>query len=328
MVAVARRAGVLREQLRGMNMQGHFGVRVVGLGVFALWTATLAGAQGTAGKPVFPNPFLVEHQVVQTEDGQEVLRTPSVTDYYGGSWIVSVRPDRSRMIVDFARQELIEVRSEQGTYSILSFDRFADLQRRLRRAEGPSGPRTGEAGRAASSPAAESEPEIVVQEVAAGGGAASRASGEGSGPVRRPGVRHARVSVRPAAGESAPVQSVDVWVDGEVKVGDEGMRALRQLEQDVVGAPAGDGQPSASRLVAAAREWGGGGVVVRTERTVTGGARISDEASRLETLPAFPTDLLQVPDGFRRIPHPLEAMVAHAESEAELNRAMSQLPKK
>lgn len=309
-------------------MQGQFGVRVVGLGALAVWAATYVGAQGTAGKPVFPKPFLVEHQLVQTESGQEVLRTPAVTDYYGGWWIVSVRPDRSRMIVDFARQELIEVRSEQGTYTILSFDRFADLQRRLRRADGLGSPGVSTAGRAASSDPVKKEPEIIVQEIGTSGGAGSAASGEGSGPVRRPGVRHARVSVRPAVGESAPEQSVDVWVDGEVRVGDEGLRALRQLEQDVIGSPGAAHQPNASRLVAAAREWGAGGVVVRSERTVTGGVRITDEVSKLESLPAFPADLLQIPDGLRRVPHPLEAMVAHAESEAELNRAMSQFPKK
>ncbi|HNX51437.1 MAG TPA: hypothetical protein PLS53_15280 [Thermoanaerobaculaceae bacterium] len=306
-------------------MRDRAGARIVGVGVLAFWTAATVGAQTPAARPIFPKPFVVEHQVVQVAAGQEVLRTPAVADTYGGSWIVSLRPDRSRMIVDFARHELVEVRAEQGTYSVLGFDRFAELRRRLRRAEGLEASGGASAGRATREGSAASKPEIVLEEAPVGGAAASVTGGDFPGVLRRPGVRHVRVSVRTTPGQPSDTPPVDVWVDGEARLGQEGQSAIRQLDEEVVGEPLEEGETSASHLVAAAREWGGGGVVIRTDRVTVGGTRIVDEVSKLESLPAFPAELLQVPEGFRRVPHPLEAMVAQAESEAELNRAMSRV---
>jgi hypothetical protein len=50
---------------------------------------------------------------------------------------------------------------------------------------------------------------------------------------------------------------------------------------------------------------------------------VEDVATRIEPLPTVPKVLLTVPDGFHRVPHPLEIMVAHAEREAELRSLMS-----
>jgi hypothetical protein len=49
---------------------------------------------------------------------------------------------------------------------------------------------------------------------------------------------------------------------------------------------------------------------------------IEDVAYRVETIDAVPLDIVTVPEGFRRTPHPLELMVAHAKREAELNALM------
>lgn len=326
MVASKREGAVRAALTSGVVMRDRAGARVVGVGVLAFWTAAAVGAQTSAARPTFPKPFVIEHQVVQVEAGQEVLRTPPVADTYGGSWIVSLRPDRSRMIVDFARHELVEVRAEQGTYSVLGFDRFADLQRRLRRAEGLDAPGGVSAGRGSQGDSGKSEPEIVIENAPVGGAAASTAGAELPGVLGRPGVRHVRVSLRIPPGKSTSTQPVDVWVDGEARLGQEGLNALRELDEEVIGEPVEEGGTSASRLVAAAREWGGGGVVIRTDRVTVGGTRIVDEVSKIESLPAFPAELLKVPDGFRRVPHPLEAMVVQAESEAELNRAMGRSP--
>ena len=38
-----------------------------------------------------------------------------MTDYYGGTWIVSVRPDGSRLVIDLARRELTEVAQQEAT---------------------------------------------------------------------------------------------------------------------------------------------------------------------------------------------------------------------
>ena len=61
----------------------------------SLGPVSYAAAQDAAG-PVFPQPFLVEHQVVQTLPDGDLFATEPVTDYYGGSWIVSQRTDGSR----------------------------------------------------------------------------------------------------------------------------------------------------------------------------------------------------------------------------------------
>jgi hypothetical protein len=53
-----------------------------------------------------------------------------------------------------------------------------------------------------------------------------------------------------------------------------------------------------------------------------GAGRVEDVALRVEPLAVLPTDLVTVPEGFKRTAHPLEIMVAHAEREAELRRLM------
>lgn len=294
------------------------------VGLVALVWASSTFAQAPAGRGVFTQPLVVEHQLIQTEGGQEVLRTTPVTDYYGGSWIVSVRPDRSRLVVDFARSELVEIRLDQGTYCVLSFDRFAELKRRLARAEGPlveTPPTRSEDVPATSS--SKPAPRVAVEELAPSEGATRDASVAAAGPHRREGVTRVRVRVESEAPAEQATPTMDIWLDGQVRLSTAATQALGRFERDVIGVGIdGAGVPPA-RLVSAAREWGEGRFVVRTEREAGPGVRVCDEVSKLEVLPAFPVELLQVPDGFRQVSHPLEAMVAHAEREAELSRAMS-----
>ena len=47
---------------------------------------------------------------------------------------------------------------------------------------------------------------------------------------------------------------------------------------------------------------------------------MEDIATRLEPIEQLSVDLVKVPEGYQRTPHPLEQMVAFAEDEAELNQ--------
>ena len=72
-------------------------------------------------------------------------------------------------------------------------------------------------------------------------------------------------------------------------------------------------------MLAAARGYAEGAIPVRTIRKTGAGEStrtIEDVTSRLERLERFPLDLVAVPDGYRRVPHPLEVMVAWGEEEA------------
>jgi len=76
-------------------------------------------------------------------------------------------------------------------------------------------------------------------------------------------------------------------------------------------------------MLAAARAHAAGAFPVRTlRRTAVAetAVTIEDVATRLEPLASFPDELLRVPDGYRRVSHPLEVMVAYEEQEAALAR--------
>src|SRR3954468_13001252 len=86
----------------------------------ALLALAIPAAAGAQLGPLFPEPFRVEHHLVQDDgDGSRFVGEP-VTDTYGGSWIVSQRPDGSRLIVDLVRRELTEVRTAKGVYWTVS----------------------------------------------------------------------------------------------------------------------------------------------------------------------------------------------------------------
>jgi hypothetical protein len=264
---------------------------------------SLANTAGAQTGPLFPEPFRVEHHLVQDDgDGNRFTSEP-VVDTYGGSWIVSQRPDGSRLIVDLERREMTEVRTADGTYWTVSFDRFAELQARLRAAHG-----IAEAPQKKSVASASSGP-VVTEAPADLRNASALAS--------KPGVRHLRVARQ---GEGS---AMDVWVDPSLRLTPRALAALDALDAATSGRRE-DGSPG--RLLGAARSHAAGAIPVRTVRPLATVGQIEDVATRLEKLERFPGELAQVPEGLRRVPHPLEATVRFLEEDRERNAAMAAQP--
>jgi len=315
----------LKEMLRFAGQVGRVGSTI-------LLLATAAHAQGAG--TLFPQPFVVEHHLIHADGDGSVFYSKSVTDYYGGSWIVSVRSDESRLVVDLARREITEIRPRQGSYWQVSFDRLAELRDRLLYADRgqPGAPQPG-APQPEEKAAAGAIPELVVTEtLEAEPAAADRPPApdkDAAALLGRPGIRHLRVTV---AGAPADSPAVDVWVDSRIRLGVAARQALRRFEESVLGGVTTaqkTAAPAAWRFLAAAREQSGGALAVRTVRptSLETGARgaFEDRATRLETVATFPLDLVAVPDGLRRVPHPLAAAAAFAEQEAE-RRALTGRP--
>ena len=271
--------------------------------LLALCAALAPRAARAADAPgvLFPVSFTIEHALTQTDADGSQFRTDAVTDTYGGSNLVSVRPGGSRVIVDFARREVTEVSVEKSTYWTLSFSQMSDLARRLAAAEQrPMVPKR------APAPLATAAPVVKVEEIDAGRERQPLASGL---PASRAGTRHFRASV-----ENGP--AADVWVDGTVRLTPTALDALEAFERDVLGAASKNDVP-VSALAAAARRAASGAVPVRVLRSLSAGRGTSDDtALSLTPLPVFPQKLLVVGDGFRRVASPLESMVAFAEEEA------------
>jgi hypothetical protein len=271
-----------------------------------------------ADRPLFPQPFVVEHAVTTTDPDGGIFTTDAVVDHYGGSWIVSVRPDGSRLIIDLARHELTEVRPGKGTWSVVTFERMGELRRRLALAEGGGEAAPPAAGATESRAPADA---LVVREVATPGSATSKVAGRS--------LRELRVEATNDSGASDATRWVEVWVDRDLRLTPAAVDALESFENAVAGDPTGDGRaPGAAAFVAAARRHDGGHLPVRTLRPArlgidpARGGTIEDVALRIEKLEVFPTDLLEVPEGLERVPHPIELMVAWAEQEAELRERM------
>jgi hypothetical protein len=273
-------------------------------GAFAL--ATAAFAQPGSG-PLFPEPFRVTHHLIQDDgDGSRFIGEP-VVDTYGGSWIVSERPDGSRLIVDLVRRELTEVRPEKGTFWTVSFDRFAELQKRLQAAQVTHISEAAKVAAPSAKPA-----ELVVSDVPLQAHAASTA-----GVVDMPGVRHLRVT---AKGNDEP--ALDVWVDPSVRLTPAAVDAVSRLEAVLAG-PSADKAPG--RFVAAARAHASGALPVRTVRPLARVGSVEDAATDVERLERFPSELAEIPEGLKRVPHPLEAAVRFLEEDAARNAVMSGL---
>ena len=62
---------------------------------------------------------------------------------------------------------------------------------------------------------------------------------------------------------------------------------------------------------------------MRTLRPLAASGQVEDVTTRLERLERFPNELVQIPEGLRRVPHPLEAAVRFLEEDAERNLVMS-----
>jgi hypothetical protein len=281
--------------------------------------AALPLAAQSGPGPLFPEPFRVTHHLVQEDgEGSRFVGEP-VVDTYGGSWIVSQRPDGSRLIVDLDRRELTGIEKDKGTYWTVSLDRFAELQRLLRAAQSVAGvadqdPDKDPDRRAAAK--ATEEPALVVTEVQGDGERRAARTGE-TAVADRPGVKRLRVS---REGSSL----LDVWVDPSVRLNAAALGALSSLETALAGADRDAVPPG--RSLAAARAQAGGAFAVRTLRPLAGVGQVEDVATQLERLERFPSELVEIPEGLRRVPHPLEAAVRFLDDERERDRAMAGLP--
>jgi hypothetical protein len=266
---------------------------------------------------LFPRPFVVEHQVIITDSDGSTFAGEPVADHYGGSMIVSVRPDGSRLIVDFARRELTEIRPASGTFAVITFDRMAQLTLDLQLFEGPTGD-LKRGGRvpdasfvvtevASNTAAALATPKAIELATAARGGAAE--------------LRRLDVAEIDEAGDLQPV--VELWLDSSIRLSAPALDAMENFELQVLGAAAGEAQLVPLKAVATARRHSGGALPVATARAQgIGAGRFEDVALRVESLDALPIELVTIPEGFDRTPHPLELMVAHADRERELRRLM------
>ena len=300
------------------------------LAVGLVTSGTLAAQ--TPGE-LFPEPFLVEHQIVQTDERGDVFAGEPVVDYYGGSWIVSKRADGSRIVIDLARREITEIRPDEGVYYALSFDRFTDLRSEIARFEAGF-PTVKEEPTASIEKAAEPEFEVTATP---GGALKARSAGlprAANDMLTNPGVQHLRVSLKGNTLKSTDDESMDVWCDTSVKLTPNAMAALERFELDVLGPPAWlkSTRVVPARFLAAARRQTAGAFPIRTVRPldlgVSGpeknGGIVEDVTLRLEKLDSFPLEMVAVPDGLRRTAHPMEAMAAFAEREEERERIMGQ----
>jgi hypothetical protein len=237
--------------------------------------------------------------MIRTDADGSTFRAAPVTDTYGGSYLVSVREDGSRLIVDFSRREITSVDAGKSTYWTLSFSQMGDLTRRLAKAQG---------GKRAPSRTAASAPQIRVEKGTESSKERAPASATPQAPLRR---YRAFVDGGPQA---------EIWVDGATSFGPAALDALEGFEREALGAGAEASAEgvSPSALVAAARRAAGGAFPLRIRRTGAAGGTAEDVVSAVVSLPSLPPKLVTVGDGFRRVPSPLEAMVAFAEEEAAL----------
>jgi len=269
--------------------------------------AASAVARAQSSEP-FPAPFVVEHHAVDGSLGGTPVTGETVRDTYGGSFLVSERPDGARTIVDFARREVTEVRPKEGTYWSLSFGRFAELRRRLEAAE------SDEAAPRVRAQAGAERPPVRVETVAEGGGGASR----NALSTRSSAERHLRASV-----EGGP--SLEVWVDPSApRLTAGAVAALAEFERSVLGASGGGVGPA--DLLEAVRRNEGGAFAVRTRRRVgrvpaaSGDRFLESVVTKVSPVPSLPPTLVAVPEGLRRVPSPLEVVVSWAEGEAALRQ--------
>jgi len=283
------------------------------------WMMSAMAAPVFAQAPLFPQAFLVEHQIVQTDvQGSKTLIGP-VTDHYGGSGVVSVQPAGKRTIVDFSQERLTVIDDRRGRYATIGFDRIAELNRRHRLAEFGSETPLDE-------PHDREAPTITVSEPLPMAPKSSRASDQGL-MVQRPGMQRFRVE---ATSEDNELGALELWVDAEIRLSPQALGAVERFERSMLGRPATQSKPGFQDLLAEGRRHSGGGLVLGSSHSLVFGQTpekagvMNDVALRVEVLPQFPTELLEIPEHFVRVPHPLETIVAHAEREADLRRRMSE----
>lgn len=304
--------------------------------------ASLCAAPGFGQEGgLFPQPFEVEHRLVQI-DGDGRFEGDPVKDTYVGSAIVSERPDGSRLVIDLERREMTEISPKDGTYWSIDFDRFADLRARLARlagpAERPAAVLVPKAGKSAS-PAAEAGPafELVAEELGPGAGglglkSASSAGDPGTAVWRSEGLQHFAVKARQAAGEgaatAAPGEAVmEVWVDPQRRFSPAASAALARFEADAFAPGAASPAVPLEKALAAVRGASGNALAVRTVRPLEVAGRavgtLETEVLAVRETTDFDAAKLRVPEGLRRRPHPLEMALQELEQEERINAALA-----
>ena len=294
----------------------RFGLASLVVGAFWLLPGLLH-AQGPGA--IFPTAFVVEHALTQTDGDGSSFEAETIKDTYGGSWIVSERPDGSRLVIDFSRREVTEIRPAEGRYSVIGFDRMAELLGDLRALE--NGPvRAEKRARAGAD-----EPVLRVDEIATNYALPVKRSSVGGALLAAPGARHMRI-VREGS-DGMPDQNVlDVWFDTNVRFSQRSLEALEAFEVEVLGAAGDASSLVEARAMAVARRSAGGRFPLLTIRRLAGGTgpagSIEDVVLGVTEIPAVPSELVIIPEGLHRTPHPLEVMAHYARQEAELDRLM------
>ncbi len=273
-----------------------------------VWSLGLLLTSTLVAGELFPTSFMVEHQLIQTEHDGDVFAFEPVIDYYGGSRIISVRPNGSRVIVDFARREITEIYPERASYTVIDFRRLASLRARLQEIELTEQRRVLEK----VSPE-EPRPLFDIEEIPI-----TSAKADSGELFQRADVIHMRVALM---GKARIGPHVDVWMDPVIKLEEEALQALAEFEHEVLGTHGRKGPVSFAAYVAAARLQGAGAVPVRTLRPASPehprAGTLEDRALRLEQVP-FPIELLEVPESFNHTVHPLERLASAMEEEHEL----------
>lgn len=311
---------------------------VVGLGLILAASAAWAQVGDTQSGDkqqgeLFAEPFVVEHYMVQIDEFGERYEAPTVVDTYGGSWIVSERVDQSRLVVDLARAEITEIRPLDGTYWKVGFDRLKELIEKVAELEGTrpeidpaalptDDPLTSDKGsnakrRNAADWRVEEGRAAVSDSVGMPAKAASLMSSEG--------VRHLRL--HPAGSDAHKSRggpgggvghTAELWVNPKVKVERGARAALARFERDALGSEG---------AMEAAREFADGAFPIRTIRSETKSdgrkGQIEDVVVRLEKIESLDRNLVRIPEGLRRVPHPLEGLVAFLERENQRQKMMS-----
>jgi hypothetical protein len=288
-----------------------------------------AAAAAQQAAELFPQPMVVEHQLVERTGDGDVFYGEPVRDTYGGSWIVSERPDGSRLVVDLFRREITEIRPAEGSYSTIGFGRFAELRARIARHE-VGGAAALAPKSVAQDEAAPAELELVELKGAEAWAALSLKSR--TGPEALPAASQSaevrRFEIRRKGSPEAA--AAEVWVDPRLRFGAEAQAALAAFEEDALGT----GRPASLdpvRLLAEVRRQTDGALPLLTVMPLLreDGTKVGESEDRVlsaEKLAAFPAELARVPEGLTRTSHPLESILAALEAEAEIDAALAGRP--
>ncbi len=281
---------------------------------------------------LFAEPFVVEHYMVQIDEFGERYEAPTVVDTYGGSWIVSERVDHSRLVVDLARAEITEIRPIDGTYWKVSFNRLKELIEKAAELEGtrpeidPADLPGGKASTAGKGKATKrrNADDWRVEEGRASVADSSGMPTKAASLMSSEGVRHLRLhptgadALKSNRGGGGGGHTAELWVSPKVKVEAGARAALARFERDALGSEG---------AMEAAREFADGAFPIRTIRSETksdgGTGQIEDVVLRLEKIESLDRNLVRIPEGLRRVPHPLEGLVAFLERENQRQKMMS-----